>query len=38
VNETGKKLRKAFMWKAGGMKNEEILEKLKTMGIPMYKQ
>ena len=38
VNEVGKKIRKAFIWKAEGMKNEEIITKLKAMGIPMYKQ
>ena len=38
VNETGKKLRKAFNWKSQGMKNEEIILKLKAMGVPMYKQ
>ena len=38
VNEIGKKIRKAFFWKAEGMKNEEIISKLRAMGIPMYKQ
>ena len=38
VNETGKKLRKAFQWKAQGMKNEAILEKLQAMGVRIYKQ
>ena len=38
VNEVGKKIRKAFQWKAGGMKNEEIILKLRAMGVPMYKQ
>ncbi len=38
VNETGKKLRKAFEWKAQGLKNEEILERLKAMGVKIYKQ
>ena len=37
INETGKKLRKAFEWKAKGMKNEEILERLKAMGVKIYK-
>ena len=38
VNAVGKKIRKAFLWKAEGMKNEEIIERLKAMGVPMYKQ
>lgn len=38
VNEVGKKLRKAFIWKAEGMKNEEIIGRLRAMGVPMYKQ
>ena len=38
VNATGKKLRKAFVWKCEGMKNDEIIERLNAIGIPMYKQ
>lgn len=38
VNETGKKLKKAFHWKADGMKNEETIARLKAMGVKMYKQ
>ncbi len=38
VNEIGKKLRKAFHWKAAGIKNDEILLKLKAMGVEIYKQ
>jgi site-specific DNA recombinase len=38
VNEVGKKLKKAFIWKSEGMKNDEILLKLKAMGVKMYKQ
>lgn len=38
VNAVGKKLRKAFIWKSEGMKNDEIIDKLKAMGIAMYKQ
>ena len=38
VNEVGKQIRKAFQWKAQGMKNEEIILKLRAMGVPMYKQ
>lgn len=36
--EVGKKLRKAFIWKMEGLKNEEIIDKLKAFGVPMYKQ
>ncbi len=38
INEVGKKLRKAFEWKAMGMKNEEIIERLRAMGVKIYKQ
>ncbi|GAA4756241.1 recombinase family protein [Flavisolibacter ginsenosidimutans] len=38
VNEEGKKLRKAFHWRARGMKNEEIIQRLCAMGVKMYKQ
>jgi DNA invertase Pin-like site-specific DNA recombinase len=38
VNDIGKKLRKAFHWKAAGIKNDEILLKLKAMGVEIYKQ
>lgn len=38
VNATGKKLRKAFIWKAEGAKSEEIILKLRAMGMKMYKQ
>jgi DNA invertase Pin-like site-specific DNA recombinase len=38
VNDTGKKIRKAFLWKAEGMKNDEILRRLKALGIKLYKQ
>jgi hypothetical protein len=34
----GKKISKAFEWKAQRMKNEEIILKLRAMGVPMYKQ
>jgi site-specific DNA recombinase len=34
----GKKIKKAFIWKAEGMKNEEIISRLKAMGVKMYKQ
>jgi len=38
INEEGKKIRRAFIWKASGMKNEEILGKLRALGLHMYKQ
>jgi site-specific DNA recombinase len=38
VNDIGKKLRKAFQWKAEGIKNDEILERLKAMGWTIYPQ
>jgi site-specific DNA recombinase len=38
VNRQGKLIRKAFEWKAQGMKNEEILERLRAMGFKTYKQ
>ena len=38
VNKQGKILKKAFEWKGQGMKNEEILKKLKLLGVPILKQ
>lgn len=38
INETGHKLKLAFEWKAAGEKNEAIVDKLKAMGLRMYKQ
>ncbi|GGA89881.1 serine type site-specific recombinase [Puia dinghuensis] len=38
INAEGRKIRKAFQWKAEGMKNEEIIERLQALGMPMYKQ
>lgn len=38
VNEVGKKLKFAYEWKAEGMKNQEILEKLEAMGLKIQKQ
>lgn len=38
VNETGRNLRKAFEWKSQGMKNDEILSRLKAMGVNLYRQ
>jgi len=38
VNETGKKLRKAFQWKSEGVKNEEILKRLAAIGWKIYPQ
>jgi site-specific DNA recombinase len=33
ISEDGKKIKKAFEWKANGMKDTEILAKLKLMGL-----
>lgn len=38
LNEDGKKIRKAWEWKIQGLKNEEIIDKLKALGVKMYKQ
>ena len=38
VNAVGKKLRKAFVWKLDGLKNEDIVERLCAQGVKMYKQ
>ncbi len=38
VNKVGQHLKKAFQWKLQGMKNEEILIKLKALGLTTYKQ
>ena len=38
VNSVGKKIKKAFVWKSEGVKNEAILEKLRSMGISLNKQ
>jgi DNA invertase Pin-like site-specific DNA recombinase len=38
INDIGEKLRQAFIWKGEGMKNEEIIVRLKAMGVKMYKQ
>lgn len=36
VNEEGKKLKKAFEWKLQGVKNEEIVSRLKALGVKIY--
>ncbi|GAA4457085.1 recombinase family protein [Rurimicrobium arvi] len=38
INQTGEQLRKAFTWKLSGTSNEEILRRLKTLGVTTYKQ
>ncbi len=38
INEIGKKIKRAFIWKSEGMKNEEILDKLRSMGVSLNKQ
>ena len=38
VNSIGKNIKKAFIWKSEGMKNDEIVFRLKALGVEMYKQ
>ncbi len=38
LNEEGRKIKKAWKWKLQGMKNEEIILKLRALGVNMYKQ
>ena len=38
INEKGKLLRKAFYWKLEGLKNSEIMLKLKNLGLDLRKQ
>ena len=38
VNKTGEQLKKAFKWKLQGIKNEEILTRLRALGVSIYKQ
>jgi site-specific DNA recombinase len=38
VNEVGKKIKRAFQWKSEGVKNEAILDKLRSMGVSLNKQ
>ena len=38
VNKQGQILKKAFQWKAQGICNNEILLRLKTLGLPIYEQ
>ena len=38
INETGKKLKKAFDWKSQGVKNTEILLRLNSIGLKLLKQ
>jgi site-specific DNA recombinase len=38
INEIGKKIKKAFQWKGGGIKNEAILDRLRSMGVSLNKQ
>ena len=38
INKEGKLIKKAFEWKAEGMKNEEIIQRLNAQGLKMYKQ
>ncbi len=38
INKTGEQLRKAFKWKLQGVKNDEIIGRLKALGVAIYKQ
>jgi len=38
INEEGKKLKQAFVWKAQAMKNEEIIKRLEGLGLKVSKQ
>ncbi len=38
VNKIGVHLKKAFQWKKGGIKNDEIIERLRALGVTIYKQ
>lgn len=38
INEIGKKIKKAFQWKGSGIKNEAILDRLRSMGVSLNKQ
>ena len=38
INAKGELLRQAFDWKASGMRNQAILEKLNLLGLDLYKQ
>ncbi|MEO6831570.1 MAG: recombinase family protein, partial [Chitinophagaceae bacterium] len=38
INKAGKEVRKAFIWKSEGLKNEDIMIRMRLGGVPMYKQ
>lgn len=38
INKTGKQLKKAFKWKVRGHKNDEIITRLKSLGVTINKQ
>src|SRR5580658_17612 len=38
LNDTGRQIKKAFEWKAAGMRNEEIVLRLNRLGVNVYKQ
>ncbi len=38
INKVGQQLRKAFKWKLEGLKNDEIIGKLRALGVTIYKQ
>jgi site-specific DNA recombinase len=37
INKTGEHLRRAFYWKLQGLKNQDILERLRALGVKMFK-
>ncbi len=38
INKVGQQIRKAFKWKIEGLKNDEILSRMKGLGVKIYKQ
>lgn len=38
INDTGQKLKQAFEWKAEGIKNDDIVGRLRALGVNMYRQ
>ena len=38
INEKGEAMKQAFIWRANGMTYDQIVEKLKILGVNLYKQ
>ncbi len=38
INDVGRKIQQAFYWKLQGLRSDEIVEKLKALGLVIYKQ